>query len=810
MNYIQQYLIQAVPLVSQHCHTIANVDLVNDRILESDMIRYYDGSDERVSRYGCDNTMDIDAPRILLSNYTDNTTEFLFTACKYGAFNTIQYLVKHNLVDLNKCNRRGNNIFECIRNNMFDLVKYLIQHGASVHNKTCNGTTPLLVACTHIESLEAVQYIVEQGADIYARDNDGNTALIHACSSHRSFDVIKYIVNLIPLDNRAAYINIANSKGNTALLKACQAMGIADKRPWSEIIQLLIDNGANINAVNKNNETALMLACRFKSFDVVKCIIDNLTRDELKIAINARDDFNYTPLLEACISNTPDTIKYLVKHGANVNARTDKCTVLIKACLYQPFYIVEYLIQHGADILGTGEYKYTPLMSSCEKQGFDCIKYLIDKHSDINAVSEYFNHTALLIACSHSKSFDIIKYIIDSGADINAVDRWTYTPLMYACINLWSFDVVKYLIETQIKRGGDVDALVNAKTHNGHTPLHYACSDHKINKTDINIVLNIVQCLLDNGADVFALGSRNFTPLMCACTNFKSLELVQCIINHVIKTYGTERATELINMQDTLGNTILIYMTGYNIKAFDAIKYIIKLGADINIKNNDGGTALIYAYLYHDIELIQYLIDNCNIDLTIYSDKRNPIVAACMNNQSLKTIQYITDRYITAQSECIKSLEPAIIALLEHTNSLDTLKYMISVNRWPIDYDKCFYTLCKFNIRIEFFKYFVQELGVNVNIRYFNGTTPLMQLCNYHPVLLLHYSKNTCNNCITWNNIFECVKYLVECGANVNIINDDGSTALSTLDRTFSYCLDKELLNQYKTIKEYLLSLMQQ
>lgn len=56
------------------------------------------------------------------------------------------------------------------------------------------------------------------------------------------------------------------------------------------------------------------------------------------------------------------------------------------------------------------------------------------------------------------------------------------------------------------------------------------------------------------------------------------------------------------NFKDEFGNTILIYAT-LN-KDLNLIKYLIKHGANTNIKNNDNFSAILYA---EDLEIIKYL-----------------------------------------------------------------------------------------------------------------------------------------------------------------------------------------------------------
>ena len=51
---------------------------------------------------------------------------------------------------------------------------------------------------------------------------------------------------------------------------------------------------------------------------------------------------------------------------------------------------------------------------------------------------------------------------------------------------------------------------VNARTDEGKTPLHYACSEYRIDR------FPILEFLLDRGADIDAIDDEGLTPLHCA------------------------------------------------------------------------------------------------------------------------------------------------------------------------------------------------------------------------------------------------------------------------------------------------------
>src|SRR5208283_2737612 len=57
--------------------------------------------------------------------------------------------------------------------------------------------------------------------------------------------------------------------------------------------------------------------------------------------------------------------------------------------------------------------------------------------------------------------------------------------------------------------------------------------------------------------------------------------------------YNNLSDKEIINLKDNHGSTALIWASAYNHK--DIVELLIKAGADLNLKNKYGNTALIWA-----------------------------------------------------------------------------------------------------------------------------------------------------------------------------------------------------------------------
>ena len=170
----------------------------------------------------------------------------------------------------------------------------------------------------------------------------------------------------------------------------------------------------------------------------------------------------------ACETGDYERVKYLVEHGADVNAKNHKGkTALCHTFNVGLYEIMKYLLEHGADINAKDEVGFTALIRTCWYGNVPLMKYLVEKGADVNAKDKLGN-TALHWVCGRkyiSIMNDITKYLVEHGADVNAKNCKKRTPFHLACYN-YQFVNVKYLVE----HGADV----YAKDGEGQTAIGWA------------------------------------------------------------------------------------------------------------------------------------------------------------------------------------------------------------------------------------------------------------------------------------------------------------------------------------------------
>jgi len=183
--------------------------------------------------------------------------------------------------------------------------------------------------------LELVADLIKEGADVNERDQAGNTAVERAQNS-QTIDVLKgagATMPEFPEENKNDLLIKYAEKGATGgLLMALQA-------------------GADVNHKDLgDSRAALHWAAICGMAAEVDPHHEALAQGLLGAGadVNAKDEWEYTPLLLAAFWNKPEIAKVLLAHGAQVNARTNdgRTALAIARCKHE---MEALLRQHGAE-----------------------------------------------------------------------------------------------------------------------------------------------------------------------------------------------------------------------------------------------------------------------------------------------------------------------------------------------------------------------------------------------------------------------------------------------------------------------------
>jgi len=195
-----------------------------------------------------------------------------------------------------------------VRENDINGVKELIAKGADVNMEDdMMGYTPLTLA----KNVEMMNVLISAGADInHKSKGNGVTPLMEVLNANY-IDMAKLLIA------RGADINIKSNSGATALIFAAGRS--------KEVVELLLSKGADINVRTVNNlgvftNCVMGLYVGYVSYDLAELLL------EKGADINEENTNEYaageTPLFIAAGEDNEELVSFLIKNGANVNAKS--------------------------------------------------------------------------------------------------------------------------------------------------------------------------------------------------------------------------------------------------------------------------------------------------------------------------------------------------------------------------------------------------------------------------------------------------------------------------------------------------------
>ena len=418
------------------------------------------------------------------------------------------------------------------------------------------------------------------------RDEDGFTALHCACLDRYYIGVGEMLGCLI---ENGADVNVRTNEDCTPLMIACD-----DDHLYA--VKFLMEHGANVDHQDRDGRTAVHHAVNRKAYHCLSYLTEN------GADVNARTYDGRTPLMIATARGYIKVAMYLIDHGAEVHDRTAALHNAVHCSCTDPSSceILSCMFKNGGDVNAKTFGNRTPLMTAAEKGQIKVVTYLIEHgvRSTNSTTSDYVNlrddngQTALhhAVQCFDPVSCEILSCLIEHGGDVNS----TYdncTPLMIAA-ERGQMKLVTFLIE----HGANLDR----RDKDDQTALHYAVCG-------FDVSCEILSYLIENGAEVNAFTRRdNCTPLMLAC-KYGHLNAVTSLIEH-----GAE-----VNLQDAFGNTAVYYALNYSDGSPEVLSRLMRDRAAVNNAcRRDNCTPLMMACQYGHMNAVTFLIEHgANMDL---------------------------------------------------------------------------------------------------------------------------------------------------------------------------------------------------
>lgn len=318
----------------------------------------------------------------------------------------------------------------------------------------------------------------------------------------------------------------------------------------------------------------------------------------------------------------PMFIKTLLIAGADPNtAGANGTTALMAACTAHMVGVsgnVRVLLEAGAEVNAEDGNGWTPLMIAanyCLVDIVDTVRMLIDAGGDVDA-RNYVAATPLIIAASHGCP-RVVRVLLDSGADVNAVSDHGNTALYMAAgeDSKLGTETVKLLIEA----GADV----NVKRPDWQDTALMTAVQFGAPET--------VRLLLEAGADSQATDSKGRLSLTFARERGRGIALSE-------DQQASAEIVELLQAgRDFNSELIEAAKNGQT----ETVQALLKVGAEVDARINDGTTALLWAAAQGHVEVVRVLLSQ-GADLNVQLGGATPLQWAAFEGRT-DVVQILLD-----------------------------------------------------------------------------------------------------------------------------------------------------------------------
>ncbi|KAL6739855.1 hypothetical protein Aduo_013258 [Ancylostoma duodenale] len=225
---------------------------------------------------------------------------------------------------------------------------------------------------------------------------------------------------------------------------ASQVESLVDFAANGEISSLIMPFSSHIGDKDSEGNTVLHISAKNSQSFALKLLLSAIPAEQKEGVVNTRNVRGQTALHNAVRAGDPDSVHYLLSHGAATNILDNHKNTVVH---YLADAYNEAIFKEILEAPASSESDFNAL----NEEGFAPLHLAVRRYiSDPNSL------------CDARLKLSLIEMLLEGGAAVNAADHASRTALLHA-VNMNDVEIVQFLLS----KGADP----NVEDESGETPL---------------------------------------------------------------------------------------------------------------------------------------------------------------------------------------------------------------------------------------------------------------------------------------------------------------------------------------------------
>ncbi len=501
------------------------------------------------------------------------------------------------------------------------MVSWLLQIGLSTDTRDASGLTPVEVSRAYKHD-SITQFILDREM--------GNAAEVDA-------QFFRKLVNLQEFGRAKSYLDklMKDSGFEYTVEEGVVLLSFAASCGHLTIAEYLIMSGTDPNGILSNRRSAFMEACEYGHLEMARYLL-NQGVDIFRLDKNGK-----SALQLAIINNHSSIVAWLKPIFEQAEARKARARSAAKrqekpkssfSSLFSCVTVAEDDKHENQEEEEDEPYSHFNGVVDDEIDG------TIGDSTRFRAVA-MGNGAAFALhnAVKTRASIGLISVLVDTVTNVDGVDENRFSPLYIAVDENYEEAVVLLL-----EKGANIALLCDAT---GITPLHLICANGELKLLRIVLEMQRKNKIL-RGVNLNTLVDVNSNNILHTATLANDKETVQILVEEAHLDLDVPAA----------GNRTSLILACINSCTPVGI-YLIDQGCDKSFKDAMGGTAILYAIMSNDVDLVQYLVLT-GASLNDRSESGNGVMHVACQVGNLQLVKWLFSKDVPINTRNLAGVTP--------------------------------------------------------------------------------------------------------------------------------------------------------